>query len=103
MSMLQNRRVDGRSDRQEREHRPAERRRRIVDPRTAGLHRIFPWTTTHRFVDTLRDPENPDAVFIALHGGAGEDGSVQAVLEWMRIPYQRSPAFAQARSPWTSG
>ena len=48
-----------------------------------------------RFVDTLRD-RKPDAVFIALHGGAGEDGSVQAVLEWLRIPYQGSGVRASA-------
>lgn len=28
-----------------------------------------------------------DAVFIALHGGAGEDGRVQAVLELLGVPY----------------
>lgn len=28
-----------------------------------------------------------DRVFIALHGGAGEDGHVQAVLEEMKLPY----------------
>src|ERR1700682_1708722 len=48
-----------------------------------------------RFVDHLRE-RKPDAVFIALHGGAGEDGSVQAVLEWMRIPYQGSGVRASA-------
>lgn len=48
-----------------------------------------------RFVDNLRD-RKPDAVFIALHGGAGEDGSVQAVLEWLRIPYQGSGVRASA-------
>jgi D-alanine-D-alanine ligase len=48
-----------------------------------------------RIVDYLRE-RKPDAVFIALHGGAGEDGSVQAVLEWMRIPYQGSGVRASA-------
>jgi len=48
-----------------------------------------------RFVDDLRE-RKPDAVFIALHGGAGEDGSVQAVLEWLRIPYQGSGVRASA-------
>jgi D-alanine-D-alanine ligase len=48
-----------------------------------------------RFVDNVRE-RKPDAVFIALHGGAGEDGSVQAVLEWMRIPYQGSGVRASA-------
>jgi D-alanine-D-alanine ligase len=38
----------------------------------------------------------PAAVFNALHGGDGEDGSVQAVLEWLRIPYQGSGVRASA-------
>ncbi|MGH3975324.1 MAG: D-alanine--D-alanine ligase family protein, partial [Pseudonocardiaceae bacterium] len=29
----------------------------------------------------------PDAVVVALHGGAGENGAVQSVLEMLRIPY----------------
>src|SRR4029077_13342987 len=48
-----------------------------------------------KFVDSLRE-RLPDAAFIALHGGAGEDGSVQAVLEWLRIPYQGSGVRASA-------
>ena len=38
----------------------------------------------------------PAAVFNALHGGGGEDGTVQAVLEWLRIPYQGSGVGASA-------
>ncbi|REK15763.1 MAG: D-alanine--D-alanine ligase [Planctomycetota bacterium] len=33
-----------------------------------------------------------DACFIALHGGAGEDGSVQAELEMLGVPYTGSGA-----------
>jgi D-alanine-D-alanine ligase len=47
------------------------------------------------FVDTLR-ARRPDAVFNALHGGAGEDGTVQSILEWMEIPYQGSGPRASA-------
>ena len=47
------------------------------------------------FVDRLRE-RRPDAVFIALHGGPGEDGSVQAILDWMRLPYQGSGVRASA-------
>lgn len=39
---------------------------------------------------------NPDAVFNALHGRWGEDGCVQGVLEWMRVPYTHSGVFASA-------
>ncbi|MBV8222090.1 MAG: D-alanine--D-alanine ligase [Candidatus Eremiobacteraeota bacterium] len=38
----------------------------------------------------------PDFAFNALHGGAGEDGTVQALLDWLRIPYQGSGARASA-------
>lgn len=38
----------------------------------------------------------PDAVFNALHGRWGEDGCVQGILEWMRIPYTHSGVGASA-------
>lgn len=31
--------------------------------------------------------EKPDLVFLALHGKGGEDGSIQGLLEWLRLPY----------------
>ena len=36
------------------------------------------------------EAKDPDIVFIALHGRFGEDGTVQAMLEEMRIPYTGS-------------
>lgn len=38
----------------------------------------------------------PDAVFNALHGRWGEDGAIQGVLEWLRIPYTHSGILASA-------
>ncbi|WP_323007859.1 D-alanine--D-alanine ligase [Pseudorhodobacter sp.] len=38
----------------------------------------------------------PDVVFNALHGRWGEDGCVQGLLEWMRIPYTHSGVLASA-------
>lgn len=38
----------------------------------------------------------PDVVFNALHGRWGEDGCVQGMLEWMRIPYTHSGVLASA-------
>jgi D-alanine-D-alanine ligase len=35
-------------------------------------------------------------VFIALHGGFGENGTVQGVLEWLGIPYTGSGVLASA-------
>lgn len=43
----------------------------------------------HRFIEALRELR-PDVVFNALHGAGGEDGVIQGILEWMRIPYTGS-------------
>jgi D-alanine-D-alanine ligase len=40
-----------------------------------------------------------DAVFIALHGSAGEDGALRAVLDLAGVPYVGSPAAA-CRLAW---
>ncbi|MBV8246730.1 MAG: D-alanine--D-alanine ligase [Candidatus Eremiobacteraeota bacterium] len=42
-----------------------------------------------RFIESLRAIE-PDVVFNALHGPGGEDGQVQAILDWMGLPYTGS-------------
>ncbi len=41
------------------------------------------------FVDALGSLA-PDIVFNALHGPGGEDGTIQGVLDWMRLPYTGS-------------
>lgn len=38
----------------------------------------------------------PDVAFNALHGRWGEDGCVQGILEWLRIPYTHSGVLASA-------
>jgi D-alanine-D-alanine ligase len=38
----------------------------------------------------------PDCVFNALHGRWGEDGTVQGLLEWLRIPYTHSGVLSSA-------
>jgi D-alanine-D-alanine ligase len=48
-----------------------------------------------RFIDALRQLK-PQAVFIALHGRGGEDGHVQALLEYLSIPYTGSGLEASA-------
>lgn len=40
--------------------------------------------------------EKPDVVFNALHGRWGEDGCVQGMLEWLRIPYTHSGVLASS-------
>lgn len=43
-------------------------------------------------LETMR----PDRVFIALHGGDGEDGTLQGALELLKIPYTGSGVLASA-------
>jgi len=38
----------------------------------------------------------PDVCFNALHGRWGEDGCIQGMLEWLRIPYTHSGVLASA-------
>ena len=38
----------------------------------------------------------PDVAFNALHGRWGEDGCVQGILEWLRIPYTHSGVLCSA-------
>ncbi|HBF67141.1 MAG TPA: hypothetical protein DDW36_01810 [Candidatus Magasanikbacteria bacterium] len=40
--------------------------------------------------------EKTDIIFIALHGGAGEDGRIQALLELVGLPYTGSGPLASA-------
>jgi D-alanine-D-alanine ligase len=51
-------------------------------------------------IDFVSNPDvaSSDIVFIALHGGAGEDGTVQALLDVMGKPYTGSGMLASALS-----
>jgi D-alanine-D-alanine ligase len=48
-----------------------------------------------RFVSDARI-SSCDVVFIALHGGTGENGTVQALLDLMRVPYTGSGMLGSA-------
>jgi len=48
-----------------------------------------------RFLEAIREIA-PDAVFNALHGPGGEDGHVQALLDFLGIPYTGSGVEASA-------
>ena len=45
---------------------------------------------------TLRSLPQTDAVFLALHGGQGEDGTLQALLDLTGVPYTGSGHLASA-------
>ena len=47
------------------------------------------------FISAVRD-SGADVVFIAMHGGIGENGTVQALLEILDIPYTGSGIMASA-------
>lgn len=53
--------------------------------RDAGLH-VEVWDIDATLISRLTG-RRPDAVVVALHGGAGENGAVQSVLEMLGIPY----------------
>ncbi|MEO0389885.1 MAG: D-alanine--D-alanine ligase [Pseudomonadota bacterium] len=45
---------------------------------------------------TVLQSLQPDVVLNCLHGRWGEDGCVQGILEWLRIPYTHSGVLASA-------
>ena len=45
---------------------------------------------------TLAEVREAEMVFLALHGGEGEDGTVQAMLDLVRVPYTGSGHLASA-------
>lgn len=53
--------------------------------RTAGISVETRDTDASLVPAMLADP--PDAVFVTLHGGAGEDGAIRSVLELLSVPY----------------
>ena len=50
-----------------------------------GKYDVLPVDVTDDSLDAL--PDGVDAVYVALHGGWGENGGVQAALNARRIPY----------------
>jgi D-alanine-D-alanine ligase len=71
-------------------------RRLAAALRGAGVS-VREWDADASLIERLRtDP--PDAVAVALHGGEGENGSVQAVLELLDTPFIGTPAAACRRA-----
>lgn len=54
-----------------------------------------------KFISQIKEI-NPDVVFNCLHGDAGEDGTVQALLNYLNIPYTHSGMVtsAMAMNKW---
>jgi D-alanine-D-alanine ligase len=73
----------------------------LSDERLAGMARIgveppAPLTGSRRALATLKPLLEADLAFIAVHGGEGEDGTLQAFLDMLEIPYTGSSARACA-------
>jgi D-alanine-D-alanine ligase len=69
----------------------------ITQARAAELARIlFAPVGEAAAPPTPRHDGRPEVVFIALHGGAGENGTVQAMLDLLDIPYTGSGVLASA-------
>jgi D-alanine-D-alanine ligase len=47
-------------------------------------------------VRVLPTPDDADVVFLGLHGGTGEDGTIQALLDLAGVPYTGSGRLASA-------
>ena len=60
-------------------------------------HDVLSLDVDRDMVRVLR-AERPDAAFIAMHGQGGEDGTVQELLEIIRIPYTGSGVSASERA-----
>ncbi|HEX6498490.1 MAG TPA: D-alanine--D-alanine ligase [Micromonosporaceae bacterium] len=72
--------------------------RRVLDAlRGAGVDAHLSDADVTLLPTLATDP--PDAIFIALHGAAGEDGSLRGVLDLCDVPYLGSDARA-ARVAW---
>ncbi len=62
--------------------------------RNAG-YRVTEVDVGYDVAEVLRELK-PDVAFNALHGPYGEDGTIQGVLEFLRIPYTHSGVLASA-------
>ncbi len=69
--------------------------RQCADALEAAGYRVTRVDVDRSIADTLARLK-PDVAFNALHGKVGEDGTIQGVLEVLRIPYTHSGVLASA-------
>ena len=70
---------------------------RVEDALESLGHEVLPIDVGADLVATLKS-ERPEVAFVALHGPGGEDGTVQELLEILRIPYTGPGVRACIRS-----
>jgi D-alanine-D-alanine ligase len=68
---------------------------RTLPPDPAALAKLSR-DTLPATVKSLGGSGAPEVVFLALHGGQGEDGTLQALLDLTRVPYTGSGHLASA-------
>jgi D-alanine-D-alanine ligase len=66
------------------------------EPPTRDALRAMAETSLVTTLGAMPAVRNADVVYIALHGGDGEDGTVQAILDLARVPYTGSGHLASA-------
>ncbi|MBY8853048.1 D-alanine--D-alanine ligase, partial [Saccharothrix sp. MB29] len=64
--------------------------------RSAGLV-VEEWDADAHLLTRLKE-HRPDAVVVALHGGEGENGSVQTILEMLGVPFVGTDSRACRRA-----
>ena len=52
-------------------------------------------TTIYELAEVIKS-KNPDVIFNALHGGIGENGTIQGLFETLKIPYTHSGVLSSA-------
>lgn len=67
----------------------------VIDSLRASGYKTVAIDVGDDLIEWLRE-ERVEAAFIALHGPVGEDGIVQGVLEFLRIPYTGSGVLGSA-------
>src|SRR5690606_33383591 len=65
-----------------------------VPPSAVELERIRAGSRSG--VSSIPEIHDVDVVFLALHGGTGEDGTLQAILDLSGVPYTGSGHMASA-------
>lgn len=71
--------------------------RRLAGALRANGVDVREWDVDARLLERL-STDRPDAVAVALHGGEGENGAVQQVLELLGIPFVGTPSGACRRA-----
>ncbi|MCM8765140.1 MAG: D-alanine--D-alanine ligase, partial [Candidatus Omnitrophica bacterium] len=59
-------------------------------------HKVFKFDPSQKHFLKKIEKIKPDCVFVALHGGKGENGTIQGFLETLNIPYTGSGVRASA-------